>query len=99
MTPTICFGDAWVADSISDSDPEAQAIAVIAMEMWDEGRLDEGEEWMVSLLETFGAPAVRLFVDFSNCDAEGHLRLNLTGTQGDLTAQSLVLRERGIVIG
>ncbi|MBG1261598.1 hypothetical protein [Nostoc commune] len=35
----------------------------------------------------------RVFADFHNADAEGHLRLNCTGTIEDLANQSIELRD------
>lgn len=78
---------------------DGEAIALIAMDAVEEGRLDEGEELIVPLLWCLGASSARLFVDFNNRDADGHLRLDLCGTQNDVAAQSLVLQDGLIATG
>lgn len=78
---------------------EGDAIALIAMEALEEGRPDEGLQLIVPMLWCLGESPVRLFVDFNNRDPDGHLRLNLAGTQNDLAAQSLVLRAGLIATG
>jgi len=80
-------------------DHDGEAIALIAMEMLEEGRLHEGEELIVPMLWCLGPSTARLFVDFNNRDADGHLRLNLCGTQNDVAVQSLVLQEGLIATG
>ena len=80
-------------------DQNGKEIALIAEDTLEEGRLHEGEELIVPMLWCLAPSTARLFVDFSNRDAEGHLRLNLCGTQNDVAVQSLVLQEGLIATG
>ena len=80
-------------------DQNGKEIALIAEDTLEEGRLHEGEELIVPMLWCLGPSTARLFVDFNNRDADGHLRLNLCGTQNDVAAQSLVLQEGLIATG
>ncbi len=80
-------------------DQDGEEIALMAWDTLEEGRLHEGEELIVPMLWCLGPSTARLFVDFNNRDADGHLRLNLCGTQNDVAAQSLVLQDGLIATG
>jgi len=80
-------------------DQDGEEIALIAEDTLEEGRLHEGEELIVPMLWCLGPCTARLSVDFNNRDADGHLRLNLCGTQNDVAAQSLVLQDGLIATG
>lgn len=85
--------------SLQGLDLDVEEIALIAADTLEEGRLQEGEGLIVPMLWSLGPFTARLFVDFNNRDADGHLRLTLCGTQNDVAAQSLVLQDGLIATG
>lgn len=80
-------------------DQDGEEIVLIAADTLEEGRLHEGVELSVPMLWCLGPSTERLFVDFNDRDADGHLRLNLCGMQDDVAAQSLVLQDGLIATG